>query len=77
MNPIQLKDLFQIIPHDQRLVIVYNGVPVLEKTFEYDTKFVVDVRALQFPEGDVGLGITLSDTVIYMPVITGLFGRDE
>ncbi|MCM1224629.1 MAG: hypothetical protein NC548_60300 [Lachnospiraceae bacterium] len=73
-----LGQLLQCVCKEQRMVILFNEEPIPpEETFKHVDKYVVDVRALQYPEGDVGLGITLSDTIIYMPIIVGPFGGDE
>lgn len=81
MNPKDLLNLGQLlewISKDQRLVIIYEEKAILpEETFKYLDKYVVNIRALQFPEGDVGFGITLSDTVVYMPFLTFLGGDND
>lgn len=73
-----LGQLLQCVCKEQRLVIIFDkkAIPP-EETFKHTDKYVIDVRALQYPEGDVGLGITLSDTIVYMPFIAGLFGKDD
>lgn len=81
MNPKELLTLGQLlewIARDQRIVIIYEekAIPA-EETFKYRDKYVVNIRALQYPEGDLGFGITLSDTVVYMPFISLLGGGND
>lgn len=76
-NFVHFGDLLPFIA-SQRLLVIYEDEPVSpEDADKFKDKYVIDVRALQFPEGDLGLGIALSDTIIFMPDLRGLFGGNN
>lgn len=70
VNFLQLRDLFLILgDKEQHVIVMYEGEEVSPTSLtnseyaEMMSKYVIDIRAIPFDDGTVGLGVTIVDAV--------------